>query len=1281
MMDDQESFLEVLNSLTELSRSRDPRSVRIASVASALIEVVEGEITPGKVYASTVTTLEGTLHQVQDEANLVLDSLVTQAALLNILGAAVPYVSSSVVTGTIGLTSRVLRGIVSSCLSILVSDDAQGALLDTKDGLGAISTVLCNACATTAEVLRNLSNTTEDSVIRQLLHGTLMRLLQDPRQKVQNSAKDALSGLLLMKSPSCHPSILKTTTKYVNAQIDSYMKRSSKHGKSQNMIEILGFLNSSLISMDFAEIGGRIMHILVKIMNEESSSVSAKSHASTLQVLTVNAILSTMLSLLEADEDVEEDRLGKVNAFAARILATLVQARPTLFFKEGAAELDLLESGRTIYGQVMLSASQRLLIDNETVDVGVKLTPLVFQQLISLSRPVEEDSEAAIAETLFVEASQLIRIQMLQLKDKNYEAHDKCTRDCVRVMTTVMQSPFDEAYAPILKPLALMLQQSDAEEIVSEIAVSFLDLRCDLVVSDRSRGAAQEALAVLVEGIGVEKFWRVVDLSKLLRSVLGDEVPNRYSWVFDVLKASGSVVTGTQTHLEFFQDEILPLARQYDACFVKSTKGGAVFRSQVINIWTMFQLFCYNPSDLETGLPKIAPILIKAMNDQRYPEFVRLICKGLDVLACGVVKRVEEFQELIDGEQAASIRSEAAVLERLSMKILPSLFKIVDTLSCKTPKSEDSAMDVEGSVVTNEAPRIEIVAQTIASIARLAPKSHIQGLFSKLIQRMLENSQSEDEQTVEKMCSLLTLAQALVRSGCLDESSISLLYRSLKPLIRNPALHPKVQKRAYKLLSEICCKYHSFVAQRERLKEVIELLSTTTVTSQVSARSMRLKCLTLVVEGFEGSPPDVCQNVTTPLVGETLLCLKDSNARTRESGYKLLLTMARIHGDLPGFIRVVAAAIGSTTSYMRSAAVTALARLIFEYSSDEAVKNTIPALLKTVLMLSDDPSREVTKSMVVFVRVTVAAASPEQLQPLLPDILSGLLKYHRGKDRFRAKIKIIIKRLVKIFGFDALMPFVPPSDSRLLTHMRKLSEREARRKNSRRYEEAQENPGYDVMVDSEGEEDSDAGLTLVTGMTRVSRMSRVMSQSGKQTLKRGRSDAETYAKSAGKSTKSGRAKASVRIKNDVGGDALDLKELKTVRFAESGSDDSDSDGDVEFDASGKLVVHDIEDGFSTVNHDDDETMFTSKSQRSMTSKVSKLSRAKDERKKNQKLSARPGQSYKSKRAGGDVKRKGQKYEPYAYVQLDGRSYSKKNRRNAVEQMSSVVQRGNKRQKR
>jgi ribosomal RNA-processing protein 12 len=286
-----------------------------------------------------------------------------------------------------------------------------------------------------------------------------------------------------------------------------------------------------------------------------------------------------------------------------------------------------------------------------------------------------------------------------------------------------------------------------------------------------------------------------------------------------------------------------------------------------------------------------------------------------------------------------------------------------------------------------------------------------------------------------------------------------------------------------------------------------------------------------------------------------------------------------------------------------------------------------------------------------------------------------LLKYHRGKDRFREKIKIIIKKLVKYFGYEALMPHVPPSDSRLLTHMRKLSEREQRRKLTRRNLQREENRDFQAMEDSD-EEDSDDGKTLMTGMTKMSRMSRMSRVSSGRTLKRRHSETTSLAQS----TKFGRTKSTIRIKSDADGNVTNVKDLKSVRFEEANDDDSDGDEDMEFNSSGKLVVRDMEDDIG--DQDDSGTVHSFKSRRSVgeRSAMTRNSRN-DTKKKTSKSTPRPGSAYKAKKAGGDTKKKGQKFEPYAYMQLDGRNYSKKNRRHAVEQMSSVVQRGNKRQKR
>ena len=646
-MDDADSFTEVVTNLKGLSRkSRDPRSIRVSTVMSALTDVVEGDVTPGKIYASTVTTLEGTLHKDHGgDVDVILDALVTQAALLKILGVVVPRISAATVGATIGLTSRMLRGAVSSSLSILGTQEGEttSTILDTNDGLGALSIVLSEACHAVGELLRHLLPTvTNDSVVKQLLAGTLIRLLQDSRQKVQNSAKDALNGLLLMSTPRCHPAILKTTTKYVEMHINNYLKRPSNQTEIQNLIELTGFLGRSLVSLNFTAIGGRLMTILVDLLNEEAISSSARpvfvanSHGSTLKILTINSILSAILSLLEADDDIGMKKMEKINAFASRVLASLVQARPTLAFRKGAAELDLLESGRTIYGEILLSSTQRVLSSRSTAEIGAKLLPMVLQHLIALARPVEADNSEGndIAEILFAEVSQLFRVQLTALSRDNPILHEICSHNCLRVLKLVIvlnDSPFDEIYTPVLRCLTLLLQQMELQrEEEVQCINALIDLRCDDKIDKNLQRHIEDALTSLIQGVGLEKFWNVIDFPKLCSKKSLKAIPNQYSWLIDVMKVSGLVISDNQLHLSFFHEQVLPLAREFDSLYVKgSTAGNAVFRSQVINLWALFQVFCRAPEDLDVAFPKLAPILIKGMSDEKYPELIVSIEKRL----------------------------------------------------------------------------------------------------------------------------------------------------------------------------------------------------------------------------------------------------------------------------------------------------------------------------------------------------------------------------------------------------------------------------------------------------------------------------------------------------------------------------------------------------------------------------------------------------------------------------------------------------------------------------
>lgn len=404
------------------------------------------------------------------------------------------------------------------------------------------------------------------------------------------------------------------------------------------------------------------------------------------------------------------------------------------------------------------------------------------------------------------------------------------------------------------------------------------------------------------------------------------------------------------------------------------------------------------------------------------------------------------------------------------------------------------------------------------------------------------------------------------------------------------------------------------------------------------------------------------------------MCLKDSNAKSREAAYHLLVALAsKGDAEIIEFLQVVIAALGAKTSHMLSAVVMALSRIVYETAMDNwYLRSHLPSLLQTVLVLIDEDSREVVKSVVGFIRICVAVIPPEQLEPLLPELLGTLLRSNQTKSRFRAKIKIILKKLVKHFGYEALMPHVPDSETRLLTHMRKLDEREKRRRRAQKEDEIVQARNFDELVESD-EEDSDDGRTFMTGATGFTRHTRQeKSSAGKSVISTRSSVASRKSKAA--------SVPKIRLPDETDGEILDIlgsKMAKRVHFAGNDDDDSDSDDEVmEFNEEGKIIVREDDSDDEKEEHTMTSQHGSYKRRRISKFEAAKVARnEKSSKKKHSQQTPGYGAAYTSKKAGGDVKKKGQKYEPYAYVPLDGRAYSKKNRKNAVAQMSSVVRKG------
>ena len=871
----------------------------------------------------------------------------------------------------------------------------------------------------------------------------------------------------------------------------------------------------------------------------------------------------------------------------------------------------------------------------------------------------------------------------------------------------------------------------------------------------------EACVASAIEGMGIERVLEVLPLvdENASASATANTTPaagtaaRRAAWLLPLLASHGKREPG---RLAYFQGTLLELARRSHEVVVAETASAKqlqLHRQRVLQIWGLFPAFCSHPVDIKEGFGPLAPALANALQDARYPELLFTVCQGLQVL-------LQSAQEAAPGPGR---EADLAVLSAMSKKFLPTLFNILD------------GCDLEDSV---SGAKVRALSETISAYALVAPPAFVGGLFKKLVQKMLAATQ-EDEDGMEegagevekkkkksfsspsnhKAVILCELALALVPS--LDAAGIALLYKVIRPLVRLDR-DVALQKRAYRVLGALC-EHHGdrFLGQADTREDLVPVLTDSLLTCHVSARQMRLRVLGALVKRLDGNDPKQW-DMLAGLVGEVLLCLKDANGKAREAAYQVLTAMAQVkedEEDLAEFSQVVLAALAAETPHMRSAAVLALAHLVFDFGPQRpAFRATIPELLSTVLMLGADPVKEVVKAVVSFVRICVAACPMEGLEPLLPSVLETLFASN-SKVRFRAKIKIILKKLCRKFGYDKILALAPVTDRRLITHIQKQALRGDRISSNaaaagvgsgvlggrvggnlggyeeddedgdKRFEyllgegeEEDEEEDEDESEEEDGEEGGEGG-----GMAPFSRRKLRPGEAAELKEKRKAESQGLMVRDSGiidlldssmiQNLKLRGGKGGREERREGGGARKRFRdEEEGSEDDEEGDSDDDNDDDdevLEFNEQGKLVVHDAvmeggkggeapvtpkgmnykdmmaEDAIESDEEDEKKKgkkgFGANKRQRGADGKPKKekhrnVSRkeAQQQQQQQQQRNQAPGTAYRSKKAGGDVKRQGQ-LEPYAYIPLNAKSLlGKKTKGEAAASFGAVV--GNKKQR-
>lgn len=714
-----------------------------------------------------------------------------------------------------------------------------------------------------------------------------------------------------------------------------------------------------------------------------------------------------------------------------------------------------------------------------------------------------------------------------------------------------------------------------------------------------------------------------------------------------------------------------------------STMDAKKIRIRITQLWSLFPEFCHlNPVGIETSFPHMPSVLDQYLNNSEFPELQQSILQGLASIA-RVVHNRNNMQVISSNESSVEVQT----LQTYSSSIIGNLLKILETMSIND-KNFSLAISCVGSWIS------------------IAPKKIVDNIAKKLLQLLLASTTSsislndkamdiDEDNSNSAAASWMSVMIVIV--PYLSNTMIELLYRSIRPLlntITDQQLSSTLQKRAYNILESLLRTHATQVFAYESPMQILSVISDSLLTCHVSSRSIRLKCIEILFETLfnsstsksRESSPVVSDNEVSQAIdsvfGEVQICQKDSNKKTRDCAMDLMRMMISKIDSVEMFTKLCAG-IAAETSSMRSSSLIGLCMLLLEKRDDPALLELACQFVTTVSLLLEESNgkcSEQTRAVLAYVRVCSAVLPVDYLIPALPQLVYCFTDGIKDeKSKYLSRCRAIVRKLTRRVGEETLKQIIPATDLPLLVYVQRMNRRQQKRKQEASKDRLQRVLGSDSDNDSDDDvnaADDDDNMDSDSGKDEVetSKLARPKATLASDVL-------NTFTTSLDDLLNDGEYNNNSRIEV-IQHHSRSEKQKAVSKFSKSNQKDADEDN--MNDDGEEFVVVVSENGQVIVKAKDIKIVEVDESKHKGNQKSKDDDDDDNIHKSNykgdtieKKRVRLPGEEYRSKKARGDVWRKGM-LEPHAFIPLNPRMLTNNNRKQALQTIGSVI--SNKRNK-
>ncbi|KAL0941218.1 uncharacterized protein CTRU02_203981 [Colletotrichum truncatum] len=708
-------------------------------------------------------------------------------------------------------------------------------------------------------------------------------------------------------------------------------------------------------------------------------------------------------------------------------------------------------------------------------DVSAQLEPEeVFQNLPGIFSMVAQYLESS-AHNIRVSASECLVSFLANCIPKQVilepSIYDEKTLDKIaKIAESLLSVKYQQAWMESFNVFGAMFDalRWRAHPMMLNITKAVGDLRG----SDSFQGKkeADEVIGKAIRAMGPEAVLSILPLN-LAKPVKGQQ---GRAWMFPILRDYVS-----NTNLSHFRREMVPLSeimfqRVLDHGKAEKTMEVKIFETLVQQIWATLPGYCDLPLDLTEAFDQsFAELLANILYKQI--ELRLEVCRALKILvesnqAIATIEDAEEDLVLQSRVSRATAKKNLEHLGGFAGNMLAVLFNVyTQTL----PQSRGPIL-LTINAFLSVTPEKELI-ETFDRVSKMLA-SELQQTAEQ--QDKPKQQQKPKDQMPSTSSTLMDLIITI--SVYLPRESFTALFEIASVIIFKEN-EPQLQKKAYKLVPRLAESETGKLALQERGEELQQMFLNSAEKVSAPARRERLAALSALLSFV----PDTSLHFIPSILSEVVICCKENNERAREAAYDLLVQMGHrmesannatidnkkiphMPEDAPAgkanieeFLTMVSAGLVGSTPHMISASITALSRVLYEFRRSFS-QQTLADLVQTMDLFLTSNNREIVKSVLGFVKICVVSLPSELVIPRLSSLIPNLIIWgHEHKGHFKSKVRHILERMVRKFGYDLVNQNCPESDRKLINNIRKTKERSKKKKDAARQagEESDEDDG------------------------------------------------------------------------------------------------------------------------------------------------------------------------------------------------------------------------------